>query len=148
MEKRQKKTAVCPKCGWKNPKEAVFCLKCGSKLEVAEVAERTPLEALVFLHIVGSLYTIFTVAFNSIVRESPLLLPLYLASGFLGLCAAYVFHQRRVGKWGRILLSLGATALGFIGTSLLFYIGGGLWPPTWVIFLITGLKLGLDRRCI
>jgi len=152
MKKNQKKTAVCPKCGWKNPEEAVFCLKCGSKIQKMEEA-LAPLEGLTFLYIVGSLYTILSAVFNPFVRESALYLPLYFASGILGLCTAYVLHQKKGGKWAKILLSSATVALGFAGTFRLFLIGlmlreeiRGIFSPAWIIFLITALKLWQDRH--
>jgi len=151
MEKKQKKTAVCPKCGWKNPEEAVFCLKCGSKIRKVEEAP-APLEGLTFLHIVGSLYVILSVV-NPFIRESALYLPLYLASGILGLCTAYILHQKKGKKWTRIVLSSATVALGFAGTFRLFLIGlmlreeiRGIFAPSWIIFLITALKLWQDRH--
>lgn len=143
---------VCPKCAWKNPKEASFCLKCGSKLEIVKEPKRAPLEGLAFLYIVGSLYTILSAAFNPFVRESPLYLPLYLASGILGLCTTYALHQRKGGKWTRVLLSSASVALGFAGTFRLFLVGlmlreeiRGIFGPAWIIFLITVWKLWRDR---
>lgn len=151
--KERKDKKVCPKCGWKNPKEALFCLKCGSKLEVVKVAERAPLEGLVFLHIAGSLYTILSVVFNPFVRESPLYLALYFASGILGLCTTYALHQKKGRKWTKILLSSATVALGFAGTFRLFVIGlmlreeiRGIFGPAWIIFLITASKLWRDRH--
>jgi len=152
MKENRKRTAVCPKCGWKNPEEAVFCLKCGAKVQEVEEAP-APLEGLTFLHIVGSLYAILSAAFNPFVRESALYLPLYFASGILGLCTAYALHQKKGRKWAKILLSSAAVALGFAGTFRLFLIGlmlreeiRGIFEPTWIIFLITALKLWQDRR--
>jgi len=151
MKKNQDKMAVCHKCGWKNPDEAIFCLKCGSKIQKVKEAPAT-LEGLIFLHIVGSLYTILSVV-NPFVRESAFYLPLYLASGILGLCAAYALHQKKGGKWVKILLSSGTVVLGFAGTFRLFLIGlmlreeiMGIFGPGWIIFLIIALKLWQDRH--
>ena len=152
MEKKRKKTVVCPKCGWKNPEEAAFCLKCGSKIQKAEQA-LAPLEGLTLLYIVGSLYAILSVVFNPFVRESTIYLPLYFASGILGLCTAYVLHQKKGGKRTKILISSATIALGFAGTFRLFLIGlmlreeiRGIFGPAWIIFLITALKLWQDRH--
>lgn len=152
-EKKNRKTSVCPKCGWKNPDEAIFCLKCGSKIQKKVEEAPTPLEGLTFLHIAGSLYTILSAVFNPFVRESAIYLPLYLASGILGLFSAYALHQKKGGKWTKILLSSATVALGFAGTFRLFIIGlllreeiRGIFGPAWIIFLITALKLWQDRH--
>lgn len=153
---KRKNAVMCPKCGKKNPEEAVFCLKCGSKIRRAEEAP-TPLEGLIFLHIVGSMYTILTVIFNTYVRTSVFYLSFYLGSGILGLCAAYALHQQKGKRWAKSLLSLATIAIGVVGTFRLFLVGqllgelGEILPlagPAWIIFLATGIKLWLDRHRI
>jgi len=151
MEKKRKKMTVCPKCRWKNPEEAVFCLKCGSKIRKVKEAP-APLEGLISLHIVGSLYVILSAVFNPFVRESALYLPLYSASGILGLFTAYTLHYKGI-KWTKIILSSATVALGFAGTFRLFLIGlmlreeiRGIFAPAWIIFLIIALKLWQDRH--
>ena len=154
--KERKDKKVCPKCEWKNPKEASFCLKCGSKIEVVKLAERASLEGLIFVHIVGSLYAILSVAFNAYVRVFPFYLLFYVVSGILGLAAAYALHQEKGRKWMKTLLSFATVALGLVGTFRLFLISQllraelrellPLVGPAWIIFVITGFKLWQDRN--
>lgn len=134
----------CPKCGYGNPDEAIFCLKCGAKLGVADGGA---FEGLVFLHLAGSLYVLLSAALNALVQASTVILALYIVPGVLGLYVAYTLHTRRAVRWTKFL-SLTTVTLGLVGTLLLFIIGlriRRVVGPAWIIFLITGWKLWRDR---
>ncbi|MEE8113684.1 MAG: zinc ribbon domain-containing protein, partial [Nitrososphaerales archaeon] len=64
---------ICPRCGTNNVEEADFCIKCG--LKIRSSGESPNHESLVYLHILGSSYLLFTALLNRLV------LPLFLAGG-------------------------------------------------------------------
>lgn len=143
---------TCGKCGFVNPSGAKFCLNCGKNLTVS-VVPAGGLESLSLLHFVGSFYILVSILFNEVYRVSPVFLVAFLAVGFLGLIAAYGFYAwSRVGVRMRRLVkvvSLLTVALGFGSTFLLFFLGlgvSGVIGPVWVVFVVAGWKLWVDRQ--
>jgi hypothetical protein len=142
---------VCGKCGFKNPSGAKYCLNCGKKLGVSLESGSTGFDGLFLLHLTGSVYVLISIIFNELVRLTILFLVPYLVVGFLGLAAAYEFHNWSNVKRKRLVksISLLAIALGFAATFILFLLGlgvHGVIGPAWVIFLVNGWKLWKDRQ--
>lgn len=143
---------ACGKCGFVNPLGAKFCLECGKSLAVS-VGSDGGLEGLSLLHLVGSIYVLISILFNEVYRLEPVFLAVFLAVGFLGLVAAYGFHA-----WSRVnvrmrqfvkAVSLLTVVLGFSVSFLLFYLGlgvSGVIGPVWVVFVVVGWKLWVDRQ--
>lgn len=144
--KRKKKLGlgVCPKCKTKNPEDSKFCNKCGAKLQIAV---KGALDGLVALHVVAGLYVLLSVAFNNLVRASPLFLSLYLAAGVLGLVVAYALKAGKIRTWTKFLSSA-MIVIGLVGTIWLYLIGLtilGVIGPGWIIFVVAAWKLWQDR---
>ena len=142
--------ATCGKCGHENPPGAKYCLNCGKKLGGAVEPGVRSFEGLSLLHLTGSAYVLISVLFNELVRQTVFFVP-YLATGLLGLAAAYEFHNWPNVERKRLItaVSLLTIALGFGATFVLFLLGltvHGVIGPAWVIFLINGWKLWTDRH--
>ena len=143
---------VCGKCGFVNPSGAKFCLDCGKRV-VVSVRSAGGLESLSLLHLVGSVYILVSILFNEVYRLEPVFLGAFLVVGFLGLVAAYGFYawSRITVKMRRLVkaVSLVTIALGFSVTFMLFYLGlgvSGVIGPVWVVFVVAGWKLWVDRK--
>lgn len=143
---------ACPNCGQENPEGARFCTRCGSEIRRGE-GDQSHLEGLTFLLVVGSLYALLSVVFNSLVRRSVFYLPVYSTAGLLGLLSAYLVYREVGERWAKVLVSSVAVVAGFAGTFRLFLVGlmvrletRGLFGPAWIIFLAIGVKMWLDRR--
>jgi hypothetical protein len=135
---------TCPKCGAKNPEGAKFCNNCGTRLQLAV---KSNFEGLAYLHLATALYVLLSVAFNALVRASPLFLGLYVVAGVLGMCVAYALSTGKVRSWIKPA-SLVAIIAGLTGTTFMFIIGleiKGVIGPAWVLFLATAWKLWKDR---
>jgi len=148
MQKSKKndvqKSIKCVKCDFENPANMKFCGNCGTRLTVT--AATPELEGLALLHIAGSAYLLISLFFNTLVRDTVLMIP-YLASGLLGLYAGYEFHKRKTGKWLKIISTL-AIIMGVVSTSYLFWMGlelRGVIGPAWVIFLTNAWTLWKNR---
>ena len=146
---------ICPRCGTSNVEEADFCIKCG--LKIRSSGESPNHETLVYLHVLGSSYLLFTALLNTLV------LPLFLAGGaslivyillyvipiISGFYVAYEVRRKRISR-AIIAISLWTAAMGAIGTGWLFVIGlepGAIIGPAWLIFLASAIKtLYLIRR--
>lgn len=100
-------------------------------------------EALALLHTTGSVYVLVSSVFNFLVKSIYPLLAVYIASGIVGLCAAFMSNERRTEDMARFL-SVVAVLGGLAATGWAFYIGlgiKGIVDPGWVIFLVTAQKL-------
>jgi len=140
-----KKMEPCPKCGMKNLEGAKFCNNCGTRLQAAPKGD---FEGLSSLYLVGALYSLLSVAFNTLIRADLLLFGSYLVAGIFGLYIAYALKAGGIKGWIKYI-SMVTVAAGLIGTSLLFLIGlgiKGVIGPGWVIFLVTGWKLWKGRH--
>jgi len=148
MQKSKKndvqKSIKCVKCDFENPANMKFCGNCGAKLSVTPTTPE--FEGLTLLHITGSAYLLISLIFNTLVKDTVLVVP-YLASGLLGLYAGYEFYKGKTGMWSKII-SILAIVMGVVSTSYLFWMGlelRGVIGPAWVIFLISAWLLWKDR---
>jgi hypothetical protein len=146
----EKAGVTCGKCGHKNPLGANYCLSCGKKLGEPVESGLRSFEGLSLLHLTGSAYVLISVLFSELIRQTVFLVP-YLATGLLGLAAAYEFHNWPNVERERLVtaVSLLTIALGFGATFVLFLLGltvHGVIGPAWAIFLINGWKLWTDRH--
>ena len=146
---------ICPRCGTNNVEEADFCIKCG--LKIRSSGESPNHESLVYLHILGSSYLLFTALLNRLVL--PLFsagsagliiyILLYIIPIISGFYVAYEVSRKRTNR-AVIAISLWTAAMGVIGTGWLFVIGlepGAIIGPAWLIFLASAIKtLYLIRR--
>ena len=142
----EREAGKCPKCGNTNPAAAEFCFRCGARLRRGV----GNLDGLVVIYLVGALYVLISLLFNSIVQASYPILVSYAVTGVLGLYMAYVFHGGAVRPWTKYL-ALVVPVLGIAGTGFLFFIGlslRGIVGPAWIIFVLMLWKIWGDRQSI
>jgi hypothetical protein len=136
----------CPKCGFMNGPGIKFCGNCGAELRA--VMTRDYVEALAVLHIASSLYVLVTLGSNNLVRLYLFLLIPYAVVGTAGLYVGYQFHRGNGGRWLKVASAI-TSVVGFVVTSFLYVFGllsGGLFGPSWVLFLVCGWLLWVSRR--
>jgi hypothetical protein len=151
MSERVESANKCGKCGFQNPVGAKFCLDCGKSLAISALSPSAGFDGLSLLHFTGSVYILVSLAFNELYRVSPVFLGLFLAVAIMGLGVAYGFYVWSKVTRRKLVQAVSAVTivLGFGSTFILFYLGlgySGVVGPAWVIFVVTGWKLGADRK--
>ena len=141
----------CSKCGFKNSAAGKYCSNCGSKLRTSELEVKFDFYSLFLIHLTGSLYVLFSILANELVRATILILIPYLISGILGLFSAYQFFYWKNVKRKSLtkIVSVITVIVGFGITFILFFLGlslSGAIGPGWVIFLINGVQLWVNRK--
>jgi glucan phosphoethanolaminetransferase (alkaline phosphatase superfamily) len=127
-----------------------FCGNCGVKLRTARPPDYV--EALAALQITASVYVLLTIAFNYLVQAYSLLLTSYSVVGVAGLYVGYRFHRGDRDRWlkmaSAITIALGAAATSFLFVYGILYGGrlGGLFGPSWVLFVACAVMLWLSRK--
>ncbi len=140
---------TCPKCGYENPDEAVYCLKCGAKIVVrldlslgGEAYSRLFNGLVLMLSIATALDMILNQGIRTMILGAPQLLLLPLLAVVVGLVIIFYAYfkggeQLSLYRVGSILVGAGYLIFFIIpligGVSLVF--------PLWIIYLFLFLYL-------
>jgi DNA-directed RNA polymerase subunit RPC12/RpoP len=143
---RENEPMRCPKCGFTNGPGIKFCGNCGAELRATMTTDYV--EALAVLHIASSLYVLVTLGSNYLVQRNLFLLIPYAVVGTAGLYVGYQFHRGNGGRWLKVASAI-TSMIGLVVTSFLYVFGllyGGLFGPSWVLFLVCLWLLWVSRR--
>ncbi len=152
----------CQECGYENPDEALYCLKCGSKLEIVVEVQKPAAKAVeevddkYFKLFTGSMVmisvaTILDLIMNSGIRTLVTANLLLAISAFVAAVGAlliiYAYFKGEMNDMRLYRIGSVLAGAGYLVIFLIPLIGGiSLFYPVWIIYLFLFLYLRKYER--